>query len=76
MSLYPKDRIDEHDASGKLGARRIANRIITYWRGCGYRGITADVIETTMRDHFNNPQIVYRVISNIGPRGYPPLSPA
>lgn len=75
------------DASTKLGAQRLANRLVAFWRARGYRGIAAGVVETkpprdlmvynpTTGRSQSDRRPIYTVVSNIGSHGYPPLRPA
>lgn len=58
----------------EAGAKRLAARIKDYWIARGFRGITTSTVAMKvspqkLRDGGN---VVYGVVSNIGPNGYPP----
>lgn len=63
---------DNLDESSRIGAQRLADRIVTYWRGRGYPSITAGVVELKLHDNRDQPHHVFSIVSNIGPKGFPP----
>jgi hypothetical protein len=85
IDLDDDDSGDDDFASTKVGAVRLAEKIISYWRGRGYPKITAGVVEVTPPKDLRvynkagchrDRRPIYTIVTNIGPRGYPPLRPA
>jgi hypothetical protein len=75
------------DASSKLGAQRLADRIVAFWRARGYPSVVAGIVETTPPSTLmawdptlgkarSDRRPIYTIVSNIGYRGYPPASAA
>lgn len=62
------------DSCSEFGARRLAARIKDYWLARGYRGITTGIRQLEIpkqKRHFDE-SLIFGIISNIGPNGYPP----
>lgn len=59
----------------KEGATAFANTIASYWRQRGFNGIQTSIesfpLNWRIRREGDEP-VGYRVVSNIGPNGYPP----
>lgn len=81
MDILTEFSVDE---SSEIGANRIADRLIRYWKGRGYTGITAAAVEAPIKIplftwHAGRQQRdrrpVFAVVSNIGPDGFPPRRP-
>jgi hypothetical protein len=72
---------DDDFASTRVGAVRLAERIISYWRGRGYPAITAGVVEVTpprdLRVYsragcHRDRRPIFTIVSNLGLNGFPP----
>lgn len=73
---YDDDQGETIDNCSRIGAQRLAERIVAFWRAKGFPSITAGVVATTIPQRRTGELIeVYKVISNIGPRGFPPAVP-
>lgn len=67
------------DHCSLIGSRRIADRIVRYWRGRGFGAIKAWVEDTGMPvlpNDWNLKSPHYKVVTNIQPDGFPPGLPA
>ena len=57
------------------GAERLSERIVDYWKLRGYFGIETKVIEHKITlPGGEEPEVLFFVRSNIGPKGFPPLT--
>lgn len=60
------------DNCSEIGARRLADRIRSYWEARGYdiKVATRRVANPKQRRNGDSP--VFAIVSNIGPLGFPP----
>lgn len=65
--------MEESDCLSKAGATRLAETIAQYWSDRGFAGVRTAVASFPIPWRLRRgDQYGYRVVSNIGPNGYPP----
>ena len=59
----------------RAGAERLSGRIVDYWKLRGYFGIEITLVEHKLTlPGEKESKVLYFVRSNIGPKGFPPLT--
>lgn len=73
--------IDDDFASSRVGAVRISEKILSYWRERGFDSIKVGVVEVAapkdLKEYSRgyscaDRRPIYSIVSNIGPQGFPP----